>query len=435
MKRLATMILLLSLIMPVAVLADIHEFFTITIDTRSHYSIYTTRSEADGIYGDFEVTVPESGVERIITFFICDEENYELWENGQEATQYHLQENVGEYSFHFIIPADDTWYFVWVNYAFWTTKTVEFNYYRDTTAPEITVTSPTEDQLLEDTVELSATAEDEQFDVSKMEIYIDDILKTSSSEGSITYNWDTTTISDGEHEIEFFAADNVNNDGTVTRNVIVDNNAPSIDSPADMEFEEGEADSGITWNPSDVTPDRYVIYKDGSEDLSGSWSGGSISVSESSLNQLSEGTYYFKCEVWDELDRSAEDEVKVTVTSIVETTPTDTTDTTTGTTAPPETTTIQTSPPPTNGASNPMGLVPYAGAFGLLIIIAAGVALVRRGKKPEMPAEIATPPPEPEREPVRERELITERVMVICPFCGAKNIQGISKCQNCGGDL
>ena len=41
---------------------------------------------------------------------------------------------------------------------------------------------------------------------------------------------------------------------------------------------------------------------------------------------------------------------------------------------------------------------------------------------------------EPMIEPIRER-IITERVLVICPFCGKKNEQGIGKCQNCGADL
>ena len=33
----------------------------------------------------------------------------------------------------------------------------------------------------------------------------------------------------------------------------------------------------------------------------------------------------------------------------------------------------------------------------------------------------------------REREIV--KVLVICPFCGAKTEQGIGKCQNCGADL
>jgi len=37
-------------------------------------------------------------------------------------------------------------------------------------------------------------------------------------------------------------------------------------------------------------------------------------------------------------------------------------------------------------------------------------------------------------DPLRER-IITERVLVVCPYCGAKNEQGITKCQSCGADI
>jgi len=37
--------------------------------------------------------------------------------------------------------------------------------------------------------------------------------------------------------------------------------------------------------------------------------------------------------------------------------------------------------------------------------------------------------------PSKQEKVITERVLVICPFCGAKTEQGLSKCQNCQADL
>ena len=39
----------------------------------------------------------------------------------------------------------------------------------------------------------------------------------------------------------------------------------------------------------------------------------------------------------------------------------------------------------------------------------------------------------PER--IMEREKIVERVLVVCPYCGHKNQQGMSKCGECGADL
>ena len=33
---------------------------------------------------------------------------------------------------------------------------------------------------------------------------------------------------------------------------------------------------------------------------------------------------------------------------------------------------------------------------------------------------------------VKEREVVSERFLVICPFCGSKNKQDTTKCQSCG---
>ena len=37
-------------------------------------------------------------------------------------------------------------------------------------------------------------------------------------------------------------------------------------------------------------------------------------------------------------------------------------------------------------------------------------------------------------EPLRER-IITERILVICPFCSTKVEQGVAFCPNCGGKM
>lgn len=81
------------------------------------------------------------------------------------------------------------------------------------------------------------------------------------------------------------------------------------------------------------------------------------------------------------------------------------------------------------------------GLGGLVVIIGIAVAVSRRGKEGPVSDEeiIPRPPPpkEPEAvEPTSTREkIITERFLVICPFCGTKNQQGITKCQSCGAKL
>lgn len=39
----------------------------------------------------------------------------------------------------------------------------------------------------------------------------------------------------------------------------------------------------------------------------------------------------------------------------------------------------------------------------------------------------------PER--IMEREKIVERVLVVCPYCGHKNQQGLARCGECGADI
>jgi hypothetical protein len=67
--------------------------------TCEYRAVYYTNTlyTGDGIYGGFEVTYPASGADQIVDFFMCDEENYELWQDGQEATLYNERQNEDSY--------------------------------------------------------------------------------------------------------------------------------------------------------------------------------------------------------------------------------------------------------------------------------------------------------------------------------------------------
>ena len=41
----------------------------------------------------------------------------------------------------------------------------------------------------------------------------------------------------------------------------------------------------------------------------------------------------------------------------------------------------------------------------------------------------------PEAPRVIETQRVIEKVLVVCPFCGSKNEQGLTKCVKCGADL
>ena len=66
----------------------------------------------------------------------------------------------------------------------------------------------------------------------------------------------------------------------------------------------------------------------------------------------------------------------------------------------------------------------------IYLVLPAGVclAIVDFAQRKQVPKDLAS------LEPLRER-LVTERVLVICPFCGTKNEQGITTCRNCGAEV
>jgi ribosomal protein L40E len=71
-----------------------------------------------------------------------------------------------------------------------------------------------------------------------------------------------------------------------------------------------------------------------------------------------------------------------------------------------------------------------------LVLIGASIA---RGRGISLAADAVIPAQrlseESESTHFREKEVVTERFLVICPFCGAKNQQGLAKCQNCHASL
>ncbi|MHA1634164.1 MAG: hypothetical protein ACTSW8_07945 [Candidatus Thorarchaeota archaeon] len=79
---------------------------------------------------------------------------------------------------------------------------------------------------------------------------------------------------------------------------------------------------------------------------------------------------------------------------------------------------------------------------GLLILLILCCVCRSKKKDPDYaPAQPTTdhyvaPPSTPRpTETVREREIVRDRVLVICPYCGSKNEQGVLNCQNCDAEL
>jgi hypothetical protein len=88
--------------------------------------------------------------------------------------------------------------------------------------------------------------------------------------------------------------------------------APTVDHPADIEYEQGQTGNFITWHPSDTNPAAYFVLRDDSIFAFSLWntSGEAIAVS---ADALSLGVHNFTIFVFDRLGLSANDTVCVNV--------------------------------------------------------------------------------------------------------------------------
>lgn len=85
----------------------------------------------------------------------------------------------------------------------------------DTVAPITTITSPTAGSTISGKVAVKAGATD-NVGVVEMDVYIDGVLKTTSTSGSVGYNWNTNgnSVKKGQHTITIKAYDAAGNVGT-----------------------------------------------------------------------------------------------------------------------------------------------------------------------------------------------------------------------------
>jgi subtilisin family serine protease len=87
----------------------------------------------------------------------------------------------------------------------------------DTVAPVATISNPTSDVVVSGKVSVNASATD-NIGVVEMDVYIDGVLKTTSTSGSVSYSWNTNGngTKKGTHTITVKAYDAAGNVGTAT---------------------------------------------------------------------------------------------------------------------------------------------------------------------------------------------------------------------------
>jgi hypothetical protein len=92
----------------------------------------------------------------------------------------------------------------------------------DTQPPTVSITNPLNGQTVSSTVNITANAQD-NVAVSKVEFYIDNVLKSTDTNSPYFYNWDTTLYANGNHTIKAIAYDASNNNSSDTITVNVEN--------------------------------------------------------------------------------------------------------------------------------------------------------------------------------------------------------------------
>jgi hypothetical protein len=96
---------------------------TFSISAASYTYVYGYNSEDYKERIDFTCL---SGGNRDVYFFICDQENFDLWTSGYTASVYCRQDAVVSWTGEFVFPHSDTWYYVFSNrHSLYSAKTVQ----------------------------------------------------------------------------------------------------------------------------------------------------------------------------------------------------------------------------------------------------------------------------------------------------------------------
>ncbi|MFQ5833928.1 MAG: hypothetical protein ACE5H4_14575, partial [Candidatus Thorarchaeota archaeon] len=141
---------------------------------------------------------------------------------------------------------------------------------------------------------------------------------TNAAQDAITATYTYTPQSAGSYTIRIYAAGRTG--GTRRSNVLdvtvsvtaPDTTPPTVDSPGDIAYGEGQTGNTIVWNPSDANPSTYVVYRNSTPVKSGPWNSSSEAISVS-VDGLALGVYNYTVEVTDIGSNSATDTVWVTV--------------------------------------------------------------------------------------------------------------------------
>ena len=179
----------------------------------------------------------------------------------------------------------------------------------DTTPPTVSITSPTSGKYVKGVITVSASASD-NIGVSKVEFYVDNVLKSVDTASPYSFSLDTKTLTNTGHTLKAVAYDAANNLASYQVTINVDNVLPtvSITSPAN-----GATVSGvitIAATATDSSGINYVyFYIDGVYKTFVSTSPYSYTYD---TNRLSNGIHTIMAKAFDKASNSASYQITIT---------------------------------------------------------------------------------------------------------------------------
>lgn len=126
--------------------------------------------------------------------------------------------------------------------------------------PTVSILSPTDGAVVHGTVSVQVQATD-NIVVSKVEIYIDNVIAATLTVAPYNYSWNTAAVTDGSHVIKAIAYDNLNQTKEVQVAVTVNNSSMGV-TPAD-----NFSSSGTVGGPFSPGSIDYTISNTGSSSI------------------------------------------------------------------------------------------------------------------------------------------------------------------------
>jgi len=183
--------------------------------------------------------------------------------------------------------------------------------------PQVRISSPTNNATVSGYVNIIAEATDD-ISVNKVEFYIDNNLYITDTEFPYTWQWNTTSVSNGQHTIKVKAYDNTNQTAEDVINVIVSNESNTDELPTiTILVPENNSsvygnvnivvsvsdDKGISKVEFYINDNLYMIF----------YSTNTLHIWQWDTRSVSNGQYIIKAKVYDTSNQTKESSIVVNV--------------------------------------------------------------------------------------------------------------------------